>query len=493
MNSLVLTPEEFRESMKDPRVRKAVRDELWYEGNLSGQLRPHGQLWIYNWLKEQYRKNPGPDPFVIETHRRLGKSHWGLMLSNECCIPKPGRRVVYGAPTKEMALPIVKPNMSKVLESCPIDLRPSMTKWSYSFRNPRWPRHSDHSILDIFGINSNPDAARGGYCDLAIIDEAGYVDDLKYFINEVMVWQFMGRESPMLILISTPPKSMDHPFITKYIPEAKAKGRHYILPASKNPDFTQTDEDYVLQVCGTKNSIAWKREAECEHITDPESLVVPEWQEAKKEIIRHEVRPTYYIPIICMDTGWSDFFHVLFGYVSFNHQRLIVLDEIWGHYMSEGQIVGLIKEKEEDVFPPDVKLKHKTRRIADATALTLNSFWVDHRMNFEQAQKHDADATLAGLRTNIQAEKVIISPDCQHLIYQLDNGIWNPRRTDFQRSETLGHCDGIKALAYMNRQAPWSVNPNPGKPHEKGKFYRDTKVQLREKRKKHPMVKAFKS
>ena len=75
--------------------------------------------------------------------------------------------------------------------------------------------------------------------------------------------------------------------------------------------------------------------------------------------------------------------------------------------------------------------------------------------------KHDKDVTMSGVRTAINSGKIMIDPKCERLIYQLENGVWNDKRTDWVRSEELGHCDGISALAYFNRCAKWRRNPFP--------------------------------
>ena len=137
---------------------------------------------------------------------------------------------------------------------------------------------------------------------------------------------------------------------------------------------------------------------------------------------------------------------------------MIIKDEIWVHYKSTGQITELLLDKEWEVFPNN---KFKTHIFADAPLQQLIDFQMDHGVNVEPALKHDADVTLSSLRTAIQARKIIIEPKCERLRYQLENGVWNEKRTDWVRSEELGHCDGISALAYFNRCAKWRRNPYP--------------------------------
>ena len=104
---------------------------------------------------------------------------------------------------------------------------------------------------------------------------------------------------------------------------------------------------------------------------------------------------------------------------------------------------------------------NKPHIFADATLQQLIDFQTDHGLTVEPAMKHDKDATLATLRTNIQEEKIIIDPKCSRLIYQLENGVWNEERTKWLRSSELGHCDGVAALGYFVRMARWRKNPWP--------------------------------
>ena len=234
--------------------------------------------------------------------------------------------------------------------------------------------------------------------------------------------------------------------------------RYFIMPASNNKDFSKEDEAVVIRNCQSTDSISWQREAECRHITDTESMIIPEFNKAKKHLMKEYKDPPFFYPEICFDAGAKDYCHMLFGYVDFREQLLVVKDEIWVHYKSTGQITELLLDKEWEVFPHN---KFRTHIFADAPLQQLIDFQMDHGVNVEPALKHDADVTLSSLRTAIQARKIIIEPKCERLRYQLENGVWNEKRTDWVRSEELGHCDGISALAYFNRCAKWRRNPYP--------------------------------
>ena len=455
---------EAREHCKDPEFRALLRRELWYQGNFEHALRPHGQAQVHKFIEDTQKKAPGPRPFCAETHRRWGKSHYFLARGVGRCLRLPGQRFIYALPTKEDAKDIVIPNLSRVIEGCPAELRPKKSGLTWTFQNPRWKDKEAVSTIAVAGINSDKDAGRGGGCDEVVVDEAGYVLNLEYWLREVAGPQFVGRYNATCSLISSTPKTMSHPYIQKYIPEAKAFNRYIRIRGSDNPDFTPADRDILHQIVGPEDSIAWRREIECEHITDEEDMIVPEFTCSKAEIVKKIRRPDFFYPDICADVGYADYTHILFGYVHFTEQKLIIEDEIWVHYRTLGELADLIHRAENELYnPKDIGEEpyKRLRRVADATPIDLETLARDHGLPFGAAAKHNADATIAQLRTAIQERTIMIHPRCKQLLYQLENGIWNERRTDFVRNETLGHCDGIKALSYMIRMARWRINPKP--------------------------------
>jgi len=58
--------------------------------------------------------------------------------------------------------------------------------------------------------------------------------------------------------------------------------------------------------------------------------------------------------------------------------------------------------------------------------------------------------------------EVIIDPGCKHLIETLRNQQWNNKRTDWLRTQILGHGDSLAALIYwyrmLNKQNPYPAN-----------------------------------
>jgi hypothetical protein len=169
-------------------------------------------------------------------------------------------------------------------------------------------------------------------------------------------------------------------------------------------------------------------------------------------------RPTHFFPHTCLDTGWNDWNAALFGYVDFTRQTLVIEDEVVARYQSTGAIAELIRSKELLHYG---KNPRKPVRMGDLTEQALADMRLDHKIFIKPADKYDRESAIATLRTGIMAGRVEIHERCRNLIYQCRNGIWNKQRTQFERSERIGHCDALAALIYLYRMARWHHNPFP--------------------------------
>jgi len=479
-------PAAATEHAADPEFRAMLRRSYWHQGDLSHQLREHGQRWVYEFITALERDAPGPRPIVAETRRRLGKSYCALTIATERCLRLRGYRFLYGLPTKEDAKRIVVPNMARVLRACPPELYPRKVDLAWTFPNG--------SVIEVCGIDSDPDSGRGGGVYGACVDEAGYVSRLDYWIENVLGPQFLDvlklGHDPIFFMFSTPPRSMSHPFIQKYVRDAKAHGRYLGVRGSDDPDLTEREVRAIEQIVGPQDSVAWRREVEIEHITDRDEMVCPEFLDVKDEIVREFERPMFYYPQVFMDTGFEDYSHALYCTVDFEEQRLLVLGEMRVHYKGPGELsrLGLAREREvfdHDAPHRDVLERTNPARYADATRLELAGF-AEHGWKFLPAEKHDRDATIAKLRTYMQQGKIWIDPSCTDLVFQLEHAVWKETpdgaRRDWVRNEALGHCDGMAALAYAVRKAWWTKNPFPPDLKQTERFYKEEWVPSRSDR-----------
>lgn len=457
-----------------------INCELWLRGDLEHLLRPYGQHDIYQFVHYWRSENPSVyGPLVIEAHRRLGKSMCLLILAIEEALKAPGRKVRYGGPLASEVQQLVHDNLNDLMRLAPqyildnvIDAK--MEKILIS--NPRWAKGSRKSEISIFGINRDSiESVRGLGSDMVIVDEVGFLTDPGYAINDVLLYQLLGRRDAIMILSSTPPRSIAHPWCTEIVPKSEIEGRYIKRNAENNPFFTGLDRQAVLTQCGGEDTTSWKREALCEHCSDSEFVVVPEFSSRKKDIVQEWQKPPYCFQLVAGDFGFKDCSAILFSYIDFSKQKWIIEDEVVVHYKTTKELASMVNAKEEELCRwLDAKheqprpLLNQLRRIADATPQQLADFTNDYSLPFEAAEKYDRDAGIADLRTAFQNGKIILSSKCKCLIRQLEAGVFNTTRRDFERQIgepadglLMGHLDAIAALSYGWRAVKNYFHFNP--------------------------------
>ncbi len=214
----------------------------------------------------------------------------------------------------------------------------------------------------------------------------------------------------------------------------------------------------MLEIFRDKRSADWLREMECVLISNPEKLVVPEFLTAKATAVVSEIkRPDSFYPLVCADGGYVDFFAVLFGYIDFLQQKLVVERELLLRRKNTGEIAEAIRKAEEEVFPGK---KNSIWRFGDLTPREIADLSQLYGLYFRPAEKHDRDSHLAVMRHGMAQSKIMIHQSCGGLIHQLECGV-RDERGNFARSESMGHLDAVAALSYLYRQAPWFSNPFP--------------------------------
>jgi hypothetical protein len=405
--------------------------------------------------------------FVVCCSRRLGKSFLLCCLAIEQCLQKPGSQVRYAAPTGKDVKKIVLPLLRIILESCPAELRPSFNSQDGVWTFP------NGSQIHIAGVNNNhADDLRGAACDLAIVDEAGFVDDLAYLVESVLKPQLLTTDG-RIILSSTPPKTPAHEF-RDYYEQAERKGSLVKKTIHDAPHIPKEKIAAFCEEAGGENSTTWRREYLCEFVTDEQSAVLPEFSKFRDQIVRDFELPEYYDGYVSTDVGYYDLTFTLTAVTDFLNARLLVV----GESVHRQEIAEKIDKGAEDIeratcpLVVDIKADHPhlrpIRRIADAQPLVIAELSVRGRY-WAKARNDDPEAGLNGLRHALATGRIWIHPRCKELIAHCNNCIWNKKRTSFDRSDELGHFDGVSALMYLWRDVgETGLRRNPYPIHAKG-------------------------
>lgn len=447
-------------------TKQEAVDILWRKGVL---------IWKLNSAQKKIHEKFYSSNYKIPTFnisRRMGKSRTLLVIALEHCLRNPNITVHYACPTAVMATKIVIPEMRKLLLDCPDDLRPKYFKHDKAFEFP------NGSKIQIEGTDDgNADRLRGTATNLGIVDEAGFVKDLDYLVNDILLPQTLTTKGRM-ILSSTPPASTDHPFVN-FVRKAELNDAYLKMSIMEGLDLIQNDAKHLQHLSRSdveeireqngETSATWRREYMVEIISDQDRQVVPEFtDELASEVIIDWRRPLYFDSYVSMDPGLVDNTGVLFGYVDFNSAKLVIEDEfvVSGNQVTTENIASTIKLKEGQLWNRD-GIPHKTyMRISDNEPILLNDLAQLHNMIFIPTRKDEKEAAINDLRIKIRQKKILIHPRCKNLISQLKTAMWNKRRSSYERSDLHGHFDLVDCLLYMVRNVHWNKNPFPNQGYD---------------------------
>lgn len=441
-------------------------EQLWRQGVLIWKLNS-AQRKLYEMFKNAKYRIP-----VFNASRRIGKTYTLGVLALETALQKPGSMIHYACPTGVMAAKIIVPTIRKLLADCPEDMKPEYFKHDKAFE------FKNGSKIQIEGADEgNAERLRGTSTDLAIVDEAGFIKELEYLINDILLPQILTTDGTLL-LSSTPSRSAGHAF-NHFIEKAKLKDAYVKMSIIDVMEYIKNDPEpmrkylspsiveEIKESVGGEKSPTWRREFLVEIGSDTTYSVVPEFNdELEKKILGINKRPSYYDAYTVMDPGLIDGTGILFAYLDFNTAQLIVEDEFLGagNEITTEHIAMTVRTKETFLWQ-DMRSRSGKEpvylRISDNDAILLNDLRQLHNLNFIPARKDGKEAAINELRIKLQQNKIMINPNCKNLIYQLKTAVWNKNRTAFDRTKDGGHFDLVDALIYLVRSVHWNKNPYP--------------------------------
>lgn len=421
----------------------------WHRGDLTHLLH-NGQVKIQN----VYDVSP-QTIHVILCARGYGKTYWGATLAVSQALKKPKSRIKIATEFQTDLEALILPNFDAVLEDCPDDLRPT---WKASKSKFIFPNGSEIALI---GLDRKPNGLRGQHgVDLIILEEAGFISKLEAIYRSVIVPITTHRPNCKIVLISTPPESLDHYFWT-FVDRATLDGTLSVFTIDENPMLSPKDIERLEREMGGRDSTQFKREYLCQRVAEQSRMVVPEFSEA---IIKEYTRPDYFQFLHkqhALDSGVRDLTVGLWGYYDFLNAKAIIEDEL------------VLRNKEvltHNIFNRTCEIEAalgyaKTRRHADNDNLILiqdlNLLGSTKEMHWIPTRKDEIEASINLVRTWINQDRLLIHPRCKILKGTLSTALWNKTRTDFNRSEIYGHADAIMALVYFLRNLNTVDNPIP--------------------------------
>lgn len=449
----ILTDEDIREA----------RARLWEKGILHWKL-DVTQKKLYDFFHGKTDKT-----IVVNASRRLGKSFFLLVLALEQCIQKPKSIVKFIQPETGMIRKNINPDFEEMLLDCPADLRPK-----FMTQDSMWVFPNGSKIHLVGTDNGNYDKLRGSNAHLALIDEAGFCNDLAHIIKSILIpttTLTRGR----IVLSSTTPPDPNHEFIA-YMQLAESNGtliRKTILDAvedHKNEEVPRITQEIIADIIKSYiNGIddeGFRTEYLCEVIYNSSDAVLPEFtKEIQQDTVVEWPTPPFCDKYVSMDIGFQDLTVVLFAYWDFDHAVLVVEDEyvINGPEMTTKRLATDIMEKEEKLWRNKLTGEYEKPyiRVSDNNLILLNDLQREYGLTFLPTDKQNKDAYINMLRNMISNRQIIVKPNCKTLISHMKLATWDKSRKSFKRSGDNGHFDAVDSLAYLVRNLDMSRNPYP--------------------------------
>lgn len=426
----------------------SARARLWEEGIIAPWYLYDYQKPVYEFLIQ--KANP-----VFEATRRFGKTTTELVIAHEELRTREGWVWRWCEPWKEQARKIVMPEMEIIQDSCPFHLRAKFYRTDSFYEFPK-----TGARLYLLGVNEDRgESARGSYAHRITADELGSWVDPQYILNEVLLPQLLTTRG-QIHKMSTPPKDLGHYWYTEK--EQAIRDGRFIQRIITDVDVLSDQErEAFIQSMGGRTSTAVRRELFCEPVSDPELLVIPEYDDTVHDVPDDYPRPEFFDAYVFGDQGHDDNTALLFAYVDFLKQELVIEDEFVISGKNTELIMNSAKERELALW----KKQPPCRRIMDANKQLLYDYGSIYQYWMEMAEKDEKEANYHHLRVGFQQKKIKIKKRCANLRYQLKVGLWkDDKKSDFKRDPRSKHLDAIAALYYGYRIVNWRRNPFPQNP-----------------------------
>lgn len=441
--------------------------KLWHVGDLSYQLH-EDQERVRDELISIRRK--GHRIAAVLAARRWGKDRLACTLSHEQCRQQERSQVRYAAPTQKMVRTIVEPHMNTLIGDAPPHLRPD-----YRVMDGIW-QHPNGSQIHVAGTdNGGADRLRGVSLDLGPISEAGFVDDLTYLIQDVMIPQ-TATTGGFIFAVSSPSSTPAHSF-AELCAKLSREGALITRTIHDAPHIDQATREELIEIAGGPESTTARREYFCEFVADESLAVLPEFPRVDKDvsaggIVEEMATPPYYSPIIVADVGYHDLTFVLGGYYDFKR----AVDVIQWEYVTNKTTAREVDDKVSAIAEAawGAKKAREARRYADAPPMVIAEL-NRGRAPGQQSQPVSSWGGIAktqtggpfkvaavnDVRTRLSGKSIRIHPQCERLRTHCRYAVWRVPGRDLERMDGYGHFDGVDALAYFVRCLDRATNPYP--------------------------------
>lgn len=333
------------------------RHVAWQAGDLSYMVLPYQRptydaFWAWQVTKhliENRRKWKALGAkfhslWVLEIGRRWGKTVLALLIVIEFCIRRPNSVGLLCTAYQNSIGSIILKIIRTVFEP---EAPPGYCPQYYTSKDGETQIlyiSAVNSTIKLVGLDLHSGKTRGNFQDFVLITEAGFVTGLEDTYTSVIQPQLKGRPWAFTLQESSTSDVPDHPFQTKFIPDAQLRGC-WVQKTIDDTDLTEEEIELELDSVGGRETATAQREYYCRIVVDEQRAVVKTFDPARHVVEAVKV-PEYAYAITALDPGVRDKCGVVFFYVDFLTASIVVQAAFAESNQNTEEIANVIRETE---------------------------------------------------------------------------------------------------------------------------------------------------
>lgn len=332
--------------------------------------------------------------FMLRCARRTRKTTWCLIKAVEEAIRYAnahgaGARGMICIPVQKKIGGVIVPLTKVIFRDAPKGYFP---EWMGSSEGEHEHLYvpAVEARIRLVGIDHHPDALRGSYLDYFIGTEIGFAKPgfHKAYCDDIQL-QFQGRPWAWSIIESSEPEVIDHDFNLHFKLDAQARGCFFSQTIRDNTTLTEEEIQDEIRRSGGPDSATTKRELFNIQEADPETQVIPHFDEEVHVLEAAEYnRPAHALAYEGYDPGTTDPLGYVAGHLNWERQQFVVEYAFMRPGMSTGEFVDeQVRPVERALWGTELEtftgrqdkrdegLPVLLQRIADAQELYDGSVW----------------------------------------------------------------------------------------------------------------------
>jgi len=435
----------FISNLSNNLTKRPFVHELFRRGDISFLLHD-GQRQIAKAIEDSDSKE-----FLVLCSRQFGKSFFSLIYTLTFLTKNPNTKAIIFSATNKQAMTIVNDNLTQIMRLAPENfLTRKKTDRQWLLQNG--------SELRIGSIE-DADASRGINAQLIILEEGAAScssEQYNYAISSVIGPMLLRSTEGRLIHVTTPSKDLNHHLHIDILPRLEARKAVARFTIYDNPQLSEQQIKDARDRCQTEE--AWDREYLVKIVKSQTLTVIPEFNQDIHLLPDDYKYPELAHWCVGLDLGGVvDQTAAVLGYYDFKLAKIVITHEVFLPINTSTQeivaevnsLLAKVPRNQKSVVTADAPGQVRI----DMSRLGLSTF-------LPKKASGSFEAGINNLRFLFTKQQIAIHPRCQNLIKTLEYGQYNKTRTDFARSDELGHLDCLAALIYQVRHQR-TDNPYP--------------------------------